>query len=163
VSFSGKSPIAGDGSVALLTGAASGLGHRMLLELQERGVRVAALDVDATALDKLRADLAPGSMILLGDVMDPASMTQVVEQIMSIYSGIDLLIVNAGTERVGTIWETDAETFSHVVSVNLLGSYNVIRAALSSLHSSHGHVLVVSSVVGLLPWPLAASYGASKA
>lgn len=163
MSLSGTNPCARDGDVAFLTGAASGLGRQMLLELQRRGVRVVALDVEAAALHKLKDELAPGSMILPGDVRDPAAMDEAVGQILSIYGRIDMLIVNAGIERVGTIWETDAETFNHVVSVNLLGAYNVIRAALAPILSGRGHVLAVASVAAFLPWPLAASYGASKA
>ncbi|MGJ0509380.1 MAG: SDR family NAD(P)-dependent oxidoreductase [Methylocystis sp.] len=151
------------GRVAFLTGAANGLGREMLLELQRRGVRVVALDVDAETLGKLKGELAPGSMIVAGDVRDPVAMAEAVKRILSIYGRIDMLIVNAGIECVGTIWETDAETFSHVVSVNLLGAYNVISAALGPILSSRGHVLAMSSVAAFLPWPLAGSYGASKA
>lgn len=163
MSLGETNPVARSGSVAFLTGAASGLGREMLLELQRRGVRVVALDIDVAALDKLKGELAPGSMILPGDVRDPAAMTEAIKRILSIYGRIDMLIVNAGIECVGTIWETDAETFSHVVSVNLLGAYNVINAALAPILSSRGHILAMSSVAAFLPWPLASSYGASKA
>lgn len=156
-------PVRRDGAVALLTGAASGLGRDMLLELQRRGVRVIALDVDAADLEKLKSDLSPAGMILAGDVRDGAAMAAAVAQILSIYGRIDLLVVNAGIERVGAVWETEAETFDEVVAVNLSGAYNVIRAALAPLVSGRGHVLAVSSVAAFLPWPLAASYGASKA
>lgn len=163
MSLGETNPVMRSGRVAFLTGAANGLGREMLLELQRRGVRVVALDVDAETLGKLKGELAPGSMIVAGDVRDPVAMAEAVKRILSIYGRIDMLIVNAGIECVGTIWETDAETFSHVVSVNLLGAYNVISAALGPILSSRGHVLAMSSVAAFLPWPLAGSYGASKA
>lgn len=151
------------GAVALLTGAASGLGRALLRDLQRRGARVAALDVDETALRELEDELPPGSATFMGDVVDAAAMAVIVEEVVSRFGRLDLLILNAGIEHVGAVGETEPAAFTRVVSVNLLGAYNVLKPGLAPVVSARGHVLAICSVSALLPWPLAASYGASKA
>jgi NAD(P)-dependent dehydrogenase (short-subunit alcohol dehydrogenase family) len=151
------------GAVVLLTGAAHGLGREILLELQRRGAHVVGLDLDAAALSALRSELAPGGEALLCDVSDAAAARAAVAQVLAQYGRLDLVIVNAGVERVGPAWDMEAEDFARVIAVNLLGAFNIVKPALGPVAAAGGHILAIASVAALLPWPLGAAYGASKA
>ncbi len=150
-------------AVVLLTGAANGLGREILLELQRRGARVVALDIDEAALNDLRRELAPGGEILPCDVSDAAATRESVARVLARYGRLDLVVVNAGIERVSPAWEMEAESFERVIAVNLLGAFNIVRPALEPIAATGGHILAIASVAALLPWPLGAAYGASKA
>lgn len=159
----GKGPLSLTGAVVLLTGAAQGLGRELLLELQRRGARVVALDVDAAALEALQRELAPGGAAFPCDVGDAAASRDVVARVLAEYGRLDVLVVNAGIERVSLLWDMEAESFERVIAVNLLGAFNIIKPSLGPVASAGGHILAIASVAALLPWPLGAAYGASKA
>lgn len=150
-------------AVVLLTGAGNGIGRQILEELQSRGARVAALDIDLAALDALRLHAMDKDAILAADVSDAEAMRAAVAKALAQFGRIDVVIANAGIERIGTVQEMDAETFERVIDVNLLGVYRTIKPALRAIEASQGHILAISSVAGLLSWPLAAPYCVSKA
>lgn len=158
-----KERLALTGAVVLLSGAASGLGHALLLELQRRGARVVALDIDEAALRGVRDELAPGSETLICDVSDPVAARDAVARVIERHGRLDLLILNAGIERIGPISETEVATFERVIAVNLTGAYALLKPAIAPIAQAGGHILAISSVAALLPWPLGAAYGASKA
>lgn len=150
-------------AVVLLTGAGSGIGRQLVDELQRRGAQVAALDVEAAALDELRPRLDSRSMAILADVTDAEAMRQAVADVVRRYGRLDVVIANAGVERLGAAWDASAESFEQVIEVNLLGVYRSIKPALEPIFASGGYILAVSSVASMVPMPLAVSYSASKA
>ncbi len=149
--------------MVLLTGAGSGIGRQLAYELERRGARVAALDVDAASLDELRPRLDCRNMTMVADVTDAEAMRQAVADVVRRYGRLDVVIANAGIERVGAAWDVSAESFEQVIEVNLLGVYRTIKPALEPIFASGGHIIAISSVASMLPMPLAASYSSSKA
>jgi NAD(P)-dependent dehydrogenase (short-subunit alcohol dehydrogenase family) len=150
-------------AVVLLTGAGNGIGRQILEELQSRGAQVVALDIDLASLNDLQPLLMDKGAILPADVSDAGAMREAVAHLLQQFGRIDVVIANAGIERIGAVREMDAETFERVIEVNLLGVYRTIKPTLRAIETSRGHILAIASVAGLLPLPLAASYCTSKA
>lgn len=151
------------GKVALVTGAAHGIGAATARALAARGVRLVLTDVDALPLDALVAELDGSATGHVADVRDLAAMEQVVARGLERFGGIDLVLANAGIASYGSVAAVDPETFRAVLDVNVVGVFHTVRAALPALRRSHGYVLVVSSLAAFAPAPGLAAYNASKA
>ncbi|WP_349540100.1 SDR family NAD(P)-dependent oxidoreductase [Sagittula sp. NFXS13] len=147
----------------LVTGAGQGIGLAITKEALGQGAIVAAVDVDAMHEAALRDVIAGRGSVYTADVRDADRMTEIVSQICETHGGIDIVIANAGIERVAPIADMDPEFFRTVLDVNIHGVYNTIQPALNSVIERGGHVLAISSIAGLIPFPLATAYSTSKA
>jgi len=159
---SGK-PLMFAGEVALVTGAASGIGRACVEALLARGAAVIALDIDA-AVTKLyqRPDFAG----FVCDVTDEPRLTQMIEYGVRTFGGIDMLILNAGLFPPGTRIEGLSTIEWHkVMRVNLDANLALLREAhpLLKLAPNSGRVVVIGSKNVPAPGPGAAAYSASKA
>jgi NAD(P)-dependent dehydrogenase (short-subunit alcohol dehydrogenase family) len=145
-----------DGLVAVVTGAASGIGLETALELARRGARVAAVDRDATGVpDPLRAYQC--------DVSDTAAVRDTVERIADDLGGIDVLVNNAGIGAQGTVADNDEEEWLRVLDVNVVGIARMSAAALPHLRRSSAAAIVnTCSVAAFVGLPRRAVYSASK-
>jgi 2-dehydro-3-deoxy-L-rhamnonate dehydrogenase (NAD+) len=140
-----------DGRVAIVTGAAGGLGAAISDRLAADGATV------------VRADLAGGDAYV--DVTDAASAQALTAQVLSRHGRLDVLVNNAGIAGpTGPVTELDPADWRHVLDVNLTGVFHCTRACLPTLvDRGWGRVVNVSSIAGLDGNPFMAAYSASKA
>lgn len=158
----GKPPLFG-GEVALVTGAASGIGRACVEALLARGAAVIGLDVDA-GIVKLhqRPDFAG----MVCDVSDEPRLIQAIEHGVRAFGGLDMLILNAGLFPPGTrIDALSTNEWHKVMRVNLDANLTLLREAypLLKLAPNGGRVVVIGSKNVPAPGPGAAAYSASKA
>lgn len=145
-----------DGLVALVTGGASGIGRATAVRLQERGARVAVLDLDP-------ASAPEGSLGITADVGDDGSVSAAVEAVVAEFGRLDVVVNNAGIGAQGTVADNDDDEWHRVLDVNVVGMARVARAALPHLRRSPAAAIVntcsVAATVGL---PQRVLYSASK-
>jgi short-subunit dehydrogenase len=145
---------------AWITGASTGIGREIALQLAANGVRVAA---SARSADKL-ATLAPNVLPFPLDVRDAAAMAKAASDIEAQLGAIDLAIFAAGTYTPVAIDQIDPEAFANTMAVNYQGVVNGVAAVLPRMLARRsGHLSWIASVAGFRGLPKAASYGPSKA
>ncbi|GAB3290747.1 SDR family oxidoreductase [Parasphingorhabdus pacifica] len=158
------------GQVAVVTGAAGGIGCAIATELAGRGVSVVAVDVREdevrSAVDELVASGGDGEFLPAAvDVTDAEAMAALAQRVMEHFGRIDLVFNNAGIapHEGKPLWEADPDQWRRVVDVNLFGVLHGIRAFVPHLVAAgRGHVINTASIAGLAGTPFSASYGASK-
>jgi NAD(P)-dependent dehydrogenase (short-subunit alcohol dehydrogenase family) len=139
-----------DGKVALITGAASGIGAATAALFRDEGADVVAVDVAA----------ADG--VLHGDVTDPQSVRSFVDAAIKKYGGIDVVANVAGIVRFAHVEDVALEDWQQHLAVNLTGPFLVSQAALPSLIERRGCIVNVASIAGLRGQAYTAAYAASK-
>ncbi|HJT04061.1 MAG TPA: SDR family NAD(P)-dependent oxidoreductase [Pseudonocardiaceae bacterium] len=156
------------GQVAVVTGAAQGLGHALAAGLLDRGVCVVLADVAAQRLhDTAEEFSARGAPVLpvVTDVSDPVAVTTLASRTVEHFGRVDLVINNAGiaSESGQPLWQTDPQDWQRVLAVNLLGAVHGIQAFGPHLVAAGaGHVVNIASLAGLIASPFGAAYCASK-
>ncbi len=151
------------GEVALVTGAASGIGKACVDSLLSRGACVVGLDLDQS-IESLYE--RPDFLGLSCDVTDKVAVTQAMQQALKAFGGLDMLILNAGMFPAGTlIAELEDDLWHKVMSVNLDANLALMRSCypLLKLAPKYGRVVVIGSKNVPAPGPGAAAYSASKA
>ncbi len=154
------------GKVALVTGASRGIGRAIAEELARSGATLAVVATTAANGEETAAACrAYGARALaLGvDVADTKAVASVVDQVQKELGGFDILVNNAGVTRDQILLRMSEEDFDTVVSVNLKGAWNFIKAAARPLMKAHGRIVNISSIVGLTGNAGQANYAASKA
>ncbi len=143
-----------DGKVALITGAASGMGRVACERFAAEGARIAALDLEAPEATVEAVRAAGGeAQALVADVSDETSITAAVAEAALAFGGIDILYNNAGISPGddGDTTETPVSTWERTLDVNVKGSWLCVRAALEHLRASgHGSVINVASFVAFM-------------
>ena len=154
------------GRVAIVTGAASGIGEASAIRLAEEGATVICADLngsgaEATAL-KIIAD-GGRAMAVEIDISDSAQCDATVSKAVDSYGSIDILVNNAGVNLPSVFHETTNEAIDRTLSVNVKGAMYLTRAALPHmLKNSRGSIVNMSSVNGLVSEPYLSVYSASK-
>jgi NAD(P)-dependent dehydrogenase (short-subunit alcohol dehydrogenase family) len=146
-----------------ITGTSSGFGRVLTEQLLDRGERVAATLRRPEALDDVHAKY--GDRLWRGrlDVTDAEQVHRVVVEAFDVLGTIDVVVNNAGYGVFASVEEATDEQIHRVIDTNLLGSINVIRAALPHLRAQgHGRILQVSSAGGQAVYPNFSYYHASK-
>jgi NAD(P)-dependent dehydrogenase (short-subunit alcohol dehydrogenase family) len=153
------------GRVALVTGAASGLGRQLALVLAERGAAVAGIDVQGAALEKLAGELAGRPFAwAVADVTDLAGLRRAAADLERQVGPTDLLFANAGIGRETSALDFHAEDVEAIVRVNVIGVANSIDVVLPGmLRRRRGHLVGISSLASYRGLPRMAGYCASKA
>lgn len=151
--------------VALITGAASGIGRHLALSLAAEGARIAALDRQSDSLDRLAAELKGKSVACaVADVTDLAAMRAAVPQMEGQLGPLDLLIASAGIGLETPAEPFRAEDFTAQIQVNLIGVINTLDPVLPGMcQRKSGHVAVLSSMASYRGMPHMGGYCASKA
>jgi len=154
-----------DGKVALVTGAARGIGLETARALIGRGASVALVDLDAAASERAAAELHDTRAIgLAADVSDRGEMQRAVASTVDRFGGLDVVVANAGiAPRVATFKAMPQESFDRVLDVNLWGVCRTVDAALGQITSRAGHVVVISSIYAFTNGVGATPYAMSKA
>lgn len=149
------------GKTAVVTGAGSGLGAAISLELSRRGFRLALMDRDPDRLDFVAQQLPPGTTTHIADV---SSESEIAAAAKAIGPAVHLLILNAGISISLPFHDTNPADFRRLMDVNFFGAVNCARAFLPHLTSeTPSQIVAVSSCFAWLGYPGKSAYAASKA
>lgn len=143
-----------EGRVAVVTGAANGIGAALARQLAGAGVRLALADIDADGLAAVAAELEGAGAQVLAVPTDVSSTDQVgelAERVAARFGPVHLLCNQAGTMASGWAWEHAAQDWDDVVGTNLGGVVNTVRAFLPGMlaHGDEGHVVNAASIGAL--------------
>lgn len=152
-----------EGKAALVTGAASGIGRAVAVRLADEGARVACLDRDAAGARATAEALGDGARASACDVADAGAVDAAVGELVGALGGLDVLCNAAGVGRFEHFGDVSPEGWREVLSINLDGTFHVIRAALPPLLEARGAIVNVASLAGLRGQAYSASYCVSKA
>ena len=154
------------GRVAAITGAGSGIGRALALELAGRGCHLALSDVDEVGLSETRQRASGIGVRVTVDRVDVADRGEVerwAEQVEAAHGAAHLVINNAGVGLGGSLRRVSYEDFQWLMGINFWGVVHGTRAFLPILErQSEGHIVNISSVFGLIAAPLNGSYNAAK-
>jgi len=152
--------------VALVTGAARGIGQAIADRLADNGARVVYTDVDAAGVQE-SASRASGAVALAMDVRDESQVAAVTAEAVRRFGKIDILVNNAGVNTLQhrvTIDQFPREEWDRIVEVDLTGLYVVSRAVAGHMRQRRwGRIINIASVVGLVPLRLQCAFAAAKA
>jgi 3-oxoacyl-[acyl-carrier protein] reductase len=153
--------------LAVVTGAARGIGRAIVLELLKQGRIVAGLDINAEQLGELENVVKEAGFTCetrCVDITDTARFTETLESLASEYGGIGILVNNAGITRDGLILQISDEDFDSVINVNLRAAFIASRIATRSMvRNKFGRIISISSVAGVMGNAGQSNYAASKA
>ncbi len=152
--------------IAVVTGAATGIGGATADAFCAEGASVVLSDVNESALnertEKLRA--AGGNCLaVVADVSSPDEARRIAREAVSAFGGIDYLVASAGIQSYGTVVSTDEDTWDRTLDVNAKGVYQAAKYCIPEMAKrGGGAVVTVASVQGLFSQPNVAAYAASK-
>ncbi len=150
------------GRVAIVTGAASGLGRAVALRLAGEGARVAALDRDEPGCSATVASAGPSAVSVPVDVSDPEQVLGAVAEVAASLGRPEILVNCAGVGRFDHSTEVSVATWTRTIGVNLSGTFFMCQAALPHLLDGGGVIVNIASNSGLHGVAYAAAYCASK-
>lgn len=156
------------GRVAVVTGAASGIGLALCERFAAEGMRLVIADVDPARLEDSAARLKEDSNVdvvaVPADAASWESVEALAERSFADFGGVHVLCNNAGVTRPAVTWELTLEEWRWVLGVNLDGVFHGIKAFVPRMveQGEPGHVVNTASVSGLLPFQGVAAYAASK-
>jgi NAD(P)-dependent dehydrogenase (short-subunit alcohol dehydrogenase family) len=158
-----------DGRVAIVTGAAKGMGGEICLTLAREGAHLALAARERSPLDTLAADietLGRRALVLPSDVTDEDAVRRLVERTQEIFGGrIDILVNAAGvTGPVETpVWDIKAEDWDHVLAINVKGTFLPTKHVLPTMIAQrYGKIVNISGTSGLRGYKQRAAYASSK-
>jgi 3-oxoacyl-[acyl-carrier protein] reductase len=154
------------GKIALVTGAARGIGQAIARTLAANGARVVYTDVDEKALTESAAE-SPGAVAMRMDVTDESEVQAVVGRIVRDLGRLDILVNNAGVNTQAhrvPIDQFPREEWERLLRVDLTGLYLVSKAGAAAMRSQRaGRIINISSIGGLVPLRLQCAFVAAKA
>jgi short-subunit dehydrogenase len=149
-----------------ITGASSGIGRGLAMELARRGASLVLSSRNRERLEELRRETGlDGEHCLVAplDVSDREAIVRVAQEVLGRVPRIDYLFNNAGVSQRGLIRDTSLEVDRRIMEINYFGAIALTKAVLPQMISQGGgHVVVTSSVVGKFGFPLRSAYAASK-
>jgi len=154
------------GSVAIITGASSGIGRATAGRFAREGYAVVAVGRQADALAAVVADITAGGGVaeaVTADVTAAEAPAQIVGRAVDRFGGIDALVNAAGIIASGTVETTTDEAWDGMFDINVRAPFRLMREATAHLAERRGAIVNVSSVTGLRAFPGVLAYCASKA
>lgn len=161
--MAGLSPRAFAGKVALITGAARGIGAAVARGYVAHGGRVALVGLEPQLLTELSDELGEAAAWWEADVRDGEAVKAAIDAAAAHFGRIDHVLANAGIASYGTVRQIDDEAFERVVDVNLNGVFRTLKHAIPHLERTRGYALAVSSLAAFTNIAGLSSYAASKA
>jgi len=153
--------------LAIVTGAARGIGRAIVLELLKQGRIVAGLDINAEQLTELKSVVKKAGYTVITrcvDITNTEQFTQTLDALAEEHNGIGILVNNAGITRDGLLMRMSDEDFDKVIEVNLRAAFVAMRAASRYMvRNKFGRIISLSSVSGVMGNAGQANYAASKA
>ena len=153
-----------DGKVALITGAAGGLGHKIAHTLHEQGAVLALTDMNAERLEALKKEIGSNAEIFVANLTDAEAVKNLVSEVEEKMGRIDILVNNAGLTRDNLFIRMSDEDWQLVLDVNLSAGFKLAKAAVRGMMKRRfGRIIGIASVVGVMGNAGQANYSASKA
>ncbi len=156
-----------EGKIAIVTGAAQGIGRAIAETLAGAGADVAVVDMDvARAQETVSAVKSHGrrALAIKANVADWVDVKAMADQVLAEFGRIDILVNNAGITRDGLLLRMKEEDWNLVLDVNLKGTFHCTKAVLPAMSKQRGGAMVnIASVVGVMGNAGQANYAASKA
>jgi NAD(P)-dependent dehydrogenase (short-subunit alcohol dehydrogenase family) len=154
-----------NGKVALITGAARGIGYETARQLHLRGASVTVLDIDAAEAREAAERIGPRAIGLATDVTDHSAVMQSVAETVERFGGLDVVVANAGIaqKNMATVRGIGVEEWERVFEVDMLGVWRTVRAALPQIVERQGHIVVTASVYAFVNGVLNTPYAVAKA
>jgi short-subunit dehydrogenase len=155
------------GAAAAVTGAASGIGRALALELAARGCDLALADRDETGLQAVAAEIAkahsPKVTIHRVDVAEPDQIEDFAQAAISSHPGLNIVVNNAGVALLGQFHEIDQAQMDWLMNINFWGVVHATRAFLPHLQRQReAHIVNLSSIFGIIAPPEQTAYAAAK-
>ena len=152
-----------EGRVTLVTGAGRGIGRAIAFRLASEGARVAVTDLDESTAKATAAEIGEGAIGLRMDVTDPVAVRAAVEKTESALGPLDVLVSNAGWDKVEPFLKSTEETREKILAINLKGCINCAKAVLPGMvERGHGRIVSISSDAGRVGSTGEAVYSAAK-
>ena len=153
-------------SVAIITGASSGIGRETAFLFARKGVKIALASRREDKLQEVAQEingLGSEALILPIDVSDQDQIDSMVERVLERFGQVDILVNNAGFGQFAPIEETSADDMREIFGVNFMGPFYAIKAALPHMRKQgSGHIINISSVAGKRGFPFMGAYCATK-
>jgi len=150
------------GRVAIVTGAASGIGRAIATDLAASGARVLFADVDVREGEQIAAEF-PTGVFQHADVSNQADCDALVARAVRDFGGVDILVNNAGLQHVAPVEQFPVETWERLVRIMLFGAFYLTRAVLPHMYAKGwGRIVNIASVHGLVASPYKSAYVAAK-
>jgi NAD(P)-dependent dehydrogenase (short-subunit alcohol dehydrogenase family) len=151
--------------IAVVTGAASGIGASISKTLAAQGAKVGLLDIDESAVNATAADMVAGGNNALGigcNVAREGECQTAINSILERFGGIDILVNNAGITQRSAFVDTQIDVYRQVMDVNFFGSLHCTKYAIASIIERQGSIVVIESLAGVAPLLGRTGYCASK-
>ena len=151
-----------DGKVALVTGAAAGLGRAAAIRMAEQGARVVVTDILDEAGDDVASEIGAPARFERLDVTRPEDWSRAMEATLEVFGRLDVLVNNAGVVVLGDVESLSLAAWRHVHAVNLDGVFLGCRHGVEVMKRDGGSIINLSSVSGLVGGHNLAAYNSSK-
>lgn len=153
-----------NGKVALVTGAARGIGYETARQMHMRGASVAVVDLDPGQAQEAAERIGARAIGIGADVTDHGAMQAAVAETVERFGGLDVAVANAGMAqpKTATVRGIGTEEWERVFEVDMLGVWRTVRASLPQIVERRGHVVVTSSVYAFINGVVNSPYAAAK-
>jgi NAD(P)-dependent dehydrogenase (short-subunit alcohol dehydrogenase family) len=155
-----------EGKVAVITGAASGIGKAVALRAAAEGMKVVLADIEEAPLKEADGEVAGRgveTVTVVTDVSDASSVRELRDRALDAFGAVHLVHNNAGVGGGGPIWEVPEQDWRWILGVNLWGVVNGIATFVPLLiEQGEGHVVNTASIAGLTTAPFLGPYNATK-
>jgi len=151
------------GKMAVVTGAGSGIGRACALALAQEGANVALVGRRKKLLEKVAAEIGSSAVAFAADVSQKSEVDRIVEQTVSRFGGLNVLLNNAGALHIGTAEQITEEQWDETFNVNVRAVWLLSRAVLPAMRrTGGGSIINMASVLGINGARNRAAYAASK-
>ncbi len=152
-----------ENKVAYITGASKGIGLGIAEALVRNGLKVAVSGRDVQALEKAQKELGEQNVLVLqSDVRNFNDQTKAVEQIVSEFGKLDIVIANAGIGKFVSVDQIALDDWNAMIDTNLTGAFHTLKAACAQLKQNKGYYISIASLAGAIFFANGAAYNASK-
>jgi NAD(P)-dependent dehydrogenase (short-subunit alcohol dehydrogenase family) len=152
--------------VVVITGLAQGMGREVARRLAISGASIAGFDIDEPGVDSLRRELIEGGgkhLLTVLDVCDRGGILEFRDRVLAAFGRVDVVLSNVGVGFFGPFEEVDLEKANRCFEINVTGTAAVLQAFVPSMRERRsGRLIVMSSLVGQIPFPFESIYSASK-
>lgn len=153
-----------NGKVALVTGAARGIGYETARQMHMRGASVAVVDLDPAQAREAAERIGARAIGIGADVTDDTAIKGAVAETVERFGGLDVVVANAGIaqSKVATARGIGSEEWERVFEVDMLGVWRTVRAALPQIVERQGHVVLTASIYAFVNGALNSPYAVAK-